>query len=158
MSRNNHVQDPDFGVVSDATAKVHDICKVINEKKDMAERMQQVLQVQHSLSGEYKVYIAATLITLQNLVRPNRRLMREGALKIDMRSASGKAGDRIVGFHHLFLFNDIIIIAKPTPSDTKRFAHVRTILIELCDFPQEKEGTDYDLSADYYRNSIHVFH
>lgn len=81
--------------------------------------------------------------------------MKEGALKVDMRSKPHKS-ERIQGFYHLFLFNDIMIVSRPTPSDKKPFAHVRTLLLELCEPPEEYKGNtlvSYKVSLTNYRDA-----
>jgi hypothetical protein len=103
LRRNTLPSTAGYDLVNTALVKVRETATAVNEKAREAEKMQELAQIYHSLTGDVKDL---------TLIEAHRRLIRKGELQLEESRRGGlfggttyqKTSPRIV-----FLFNDIIM-------------------------------------------------
>ncbi len=106
LRRNTLPSTAGYDLVNVALAKVRETATAVNEKAREAEKMQELAQIYHSLTGDVKDLI---------LIEAHRRLIRKGDLMIEESRKGGIFGSNTVqkvSLRTVFLFNDIILWAN----------------------------------------------
>ncbi|KYQ91676.1 pleckstrin (PH) domain-containing protein [Tieghemostelium lacteum] len=89
---------PDFKDISESLEKMKNVAMQINDTKRQSDNSLKVVEVQNKLVGKFS-----------NIVTAERRYVYEGCLFVGDTNAKSKK-------IYLFLFNDILIFAKPSSS------------------------------------------
>lgn len=84
---------PDYKAASQALEKVRQVADFLNEEKRIAENMQQLAEIESSLTGDYEI------------VSRHRHFVEEGEISKCVEEGEQKPC-------HYFLFNDLLLIAK----------------------------------------------
>jgi len=96
LSRSTPKDHPDFNNITLALEKMKNLTTFVNEQKREAESVQAIVSVQQRVRGKFP-----TLLT------PHRKFIKEGAVGYDNGTLKEKEG-------YVFLFNDLLVLAKPT--------------------------------------------
>ncbi|KAJ3437598.1 faciogenital dysplasia protein [Anaeramoeba flamelloides] len=88
---------PDYNDLKEAFLKISEVADYVNEKKRNAEEQMEVVKIHQQISGIEKKF---------ELVKPHRRFIMEGLLK--------KRSKRRIQQRQFWLFNDLLLYAKPT--------------------------------------------
>eukprot|EP01087_Luapelamoeba_hula_P010953 TRINITY_DN2928_c0_g1_i5.p1 TRINITY_DN2928_c0_g1~~TRINITY_DN2928_c0_g1_i5.p1 ORF type:complete len:1294 (-),score=313.14 TRINITY_DN2928_c0_g1_i5:53-3934(-) len=91
----------DFADLEKASAQISEVAHFVEEKAEEAERIGKLFEIQSRLYGEF-----------ETLVNPSRRFVKEGMLK------AWSTDERRIRPRSVFLFNDIVVIAKQKKAGT----------------------------------------
>ncbi|TPX38315.1 hypothetical protein SmJEL517_g00307 [Synchytrium microbalum] len=131
-------ENPDYEICQQALIKVETVVTIVNEGARQAEGVHKMLELQNRFT------------TKQNIVAPNRTLVRTGML--DMVSASGERKQR-----NIYLFTDMLMVAKGVGSDGEKLKLVAAVpydMILVTDLPDETSTS----SAITRINLIEIVH
>jgi len=94
-----------------ALIKIKDVTEYVNTNKRKAENLQKILSIQSSMDGNIK-----------SLFHLNRMLLDEGTF-----SVLAAAGGKKVPKAHVYLFNDMVLVAKPREKGGYKFHSMMTL-------------------------------
>ncbi|KAJ3433492.1 faciogenital dysplasia protein [Anaeramoeba flamelloides] len=103
----------DYNDLKEAFLKISEVADYVNEKKRNAENQMEILHIYYQISGIEKKL---------ELVKPHRRFVMEGLLK--------KRSNRRIQQRQFWLFNDILLYAKPKFIKTKNYQYKGCIRLE----------------------------
>ncbi|TPX30848.1 hypothetical protein SeMB42_g07856 [Synchytrium endobioticum] len=136
-------KSPDYELCQEALLKVETVVTIVNEGARQAEGVHRMLELQ------------ARFTTKQNIVAPNRTLVRTGMLELVSASGEGKKS-------HVFLFSDMLMVAKGVGSDGEKLKLVAAVpfdMILVTDLPDVESVAGTSPTGDSAKvNLIEICH
>lgn len=131
----------DYPFIRESTEQISKLCSSINERVKDMERVTKVLNIQRQLVGKFKP-----------IVRPQRKFIEEADMGVVAPKNIYMRSEEMSGDYHIFLFNDILIIASPLKGN--QFQFERTVLLETQQVNYIPESTMIILRATSGREEI----